>query len=141
MTATETLIRDFEKFFIHYQEVWNGCNAEQISAFMSEDIVIGWGGPGHHIDDWGYEQAKIGWQQAYQQYEGHHPKWHFTVLHLTPATDNEVIATFWVTFETDGKLLDVVKLFVQRFRKEQNQDWKLIREYCEHLHSDRFISN
>ncbi|KOS59738.1 hypothetical protein AN161_26920 [Lysinibacillus sp. FJAT-14222] len=62
-------------------------------------------------------------------------------MHITPASENEVIATFWVTFEMDGEFIDVVKLFVQRFRKEQNDEWKLIREYCEHLSSEFFISN
>ncbi|MEA0555358.1 hypothetical protein U1P98_15095 [Lysinibacillus irui] len=140
MPATDTLLKEFEHFFQHYQDVWNGCNAEEMNAFLSKEIAIRWAGPEANISDWGYEEAKMGWEQAYQQYEGRQPKWHFKVLHITPATENEVIATFWVTFEIEGKLLDVVKLFIQRFRKEQN-DWTLIREYCEHLHADSFISN
>ncbi|MEB2279853.1 hypothetical protein LAV73_07530 [Lysinibacillus xylanilyticus] len=64
--------------------------------------------------------------EAYKQYEGHDPKWHFKKLHITPASENEVIATFWVTFEIDEEFIDVVKLFVQRFRKEQNNEWKLM---------------
>ncbi|MFJ8526929.1 hypothetical protein [Bacillus sp. NPDC094106] len=141
MSSTTTLIEDFQKFFIRYQKVWNGCNARDMNAFMSTDIAVRWVGPGPSISDWGYEETSNGWVQAYKHYEGHDPKWHFKELHITPASENEVIATFWVTFEMDGEFIDVVKLFVQRFRKEQNDEWKLIREYCEHLSSEFFTSN
>ncbi|MFT9817299.1 hypothetical protein [Lysinibacillus sp. NPDC056185] len=141
MSSTTTLIEDFQSFFNRFQKVWNGCNADEMNALISPDIEVRWVGPGTDISDWGYEEACNGWIEAFNLYEGHDPKWHFKELHITPASENEVIATFWVTFEMDGKFIDVVKLFVQRFRKEQNDEWKLIREYCEHLNSESFISN
>jgi hypothetical protein len=141
MSTTTTLIEDFQRFFIHYQEVWNSCNAKDMNDLISPDISVRWVGPGPSISDWGYEETCDGWVQAYKHYEGHDPKGYFKELHITSASENEVIATFWVTFEMDGKQNDVVKLFVQRFRKEQNHEWKLIREYCEHLSSEFFISN
>ncbi len=140
MSATITLMGDFQQFFMHYQNVWNSCNAQDMNAFMSRDIAIRWAGPEASISDWGYEEAKDGWLEAYQQYEGQNPKWHFKDLHITPASENEVIATFCVTFEINGQLVDAAKLFVQRFRKEQNNEWTLIREYCEHLRSECIIS-
>ncbi|WP_042472925.1 YybH family protein [Bacillus ndiopicus] len=141
MSTTKTLIEDFRRFFIHFQETWNSCNANNMTALLSEDLTVRWGGPETTISDWGYEEACEGWKEAYKQYEGHYPKWYFQELHITPASENEVIATFWVTFEMDGTLKEVVKLFVQRFRKEQNNEWKLIREYCESLSPEHFISN
>ena len=141
MSSTTTLIEDFQRFFIRYQEIWNSCIVEEMNALISKDIAVRWVGPGASISDWRYEETSDGWVQAYKHYEGHDPKWHFKVLHITPASENEVIATFWVTFEMDGESIDVVKLFVQRFRKEQNDEWKLIREYCEHLSSNFFSTN
>ncbi|MDQ0208617.1 DUF4440 domain-containing protein [Alkalicoccobacillus murimartini] len=139
--ANSTLLQDFETFFSKYQEVWNECNAEKMIKLLSPELAIRWTGPGTAVSDWGYEESKIGWAQAYEQYKGHKPKWHFNQLHITPANDKEVIAMFWLTFEMDGKVADVVKLFVQRFRKEGNDDWKLIREYCESIDPDHFVSN
>ncbi len=139
MTINATL-EDFETFFAKYQEVWNECNTDKMVNLLSPELAIRWTGPGTLVSDWGYEETKMGWAQAYEQYKGRNPKWHFDQIHITPANDEEVIAMFWVTFEIDGKFADVVKLFVQRFRKNENNEWKLIREYCESINPDHFIS-
>ena len=59
-------------------------------------------------------------------------------MHITPASEDEVIVMFWVTFEMDGEKKDVVKLFVQRFKKYED-DWKLLHEYCESLRPEAAI--
>lgn len=133
-----TILEDFHIFFEQYKNIWNSCDLDNMISLLSPDLSIRWAGPGPDVSDWGYEQSRIGWKEAYKQYEGKQPKWSFRELLITPANQNEVIAIFWVTFSLEGKTKDVVKLFTQRFRREKS-GWKLMREYCESLNPN-FIS-
>ncbi len=127
-----TLLEEFEQFFVEFQRIWNSCHTEKMIERLSPDIAVRWAQADGTVADWGYKEACLGWAEAFEAYCGHDPKWTFHPLKTAQASENEVIAMFWVTFEMDGVLKDVVKLFIQRFRKEES-GWKLLREYCESL--------
>lgn len=59
MPATDTLLKEFEHFFQHYQKVWNGCNAEDMNAILSKEIAIRWAGPDATISDWATRRPKL----------------------------------------------------------------------------------
>lgn len=84
------------------------------------------------VSTWGYKEACEGWKQAYESYQGHHPKGHFKELAITPISSNEVLAVFWIRFEQDGQMTPDACLFVQAFR-HNDDSWKLIRENVECL--------
>lgn len=122
---------DFQSFYSHYQKAWNSCDPNQMKALLSPQLNARWVWHNNdEIEEWGYEEACQGWVQAYEQYEGQDPKWHFKILHITPTCENEVLAVFWVTFELNGKSTGAVNLFVNTFQKEV-EEWRLVREYCE----------
>lgn len=129
----KTLLEDFEPFFVEFQRIWNSCHTEEMIVLLSPEITVRWAQPDGTVTDWGYKEACLGWAEAFDEYCGHDPKWTFHPLKLAQASENEVIAMYWVTFEMDGIAKAVVKLFIQRFRKEKT-GWKLLREYCESLH-------
>lgn len=122
-----SLLENFKGFFCDYLRVWNRCKAEEMNAVLSKDLEVRWTYPGNKVSQWGYEEAREGWRQAYKSYEAHHPKWHFKELAITPISGNEVLAAFWVRFEQDGRMTPDACLFVQVFRLD-NGAWKLIRE-------------
>ncbi|WP_139891170.1 hypothetical protein [Bacillus sp. D386] len=132
------LIEDFKSFFLEFQSIWNSCNTELMISKLSLNLSVRWANADGVVSDWGYKEACLGWAEAFEQYCGHNPKWNFTILHTTPASEDEVIVLFWVTFEMDGEKKEVVKLFVQRFKRYED-GWKLLHEYCESLRSEAAI--
>ena len=133
-----TLLDDFERFFVEFQRIWNSCHTEEMVERLSPDIAVRWAMADGRVSDWGYKEACLGWAEAFDEYCGHDPKWNLKTMHITPASDNEIIVVFWVTFEMDGEKKDVVKLFVQRFKKYEDS-WKLLHEYCESLRPETAI--
>jgi hypothetical protein len=128
--SVSDLLSDFRISFNKYQSAWNNCDAERMSAFCSPELQVRWAFPGNHISDWGYDEARNGWHQAFESYSGQSPKWYFQEVFVTPVNDNEVLAVFWVTFELAEKPTKEINLFVETFRKEPT-GWQLIRSYVE----------
>lgn len=109
-----------------------------MSSLCSSKLQVRWAYPGNQISDWGHEEARIGWSQAFEAYSGRKPKWHFQEVFVTPVNDNEVLAVFWVTFEMDGKPTMEINLFVETFRREP-AGWQLIRSYVESSMSKEYV--
>lgn len=101
-----------------------------MSAHQSKDLIVRWANPDAEVSDWGADAAKEGWYQAYKQFEGRNPKWHFEDLFIDINSQQEGVAVFLVTFELDGSLVNSKLLFAETFRQEQGE-WKKIREYVE----------
>jgi hypothetical protein len=126
----QKLLRDFKNFLVEYRESWNSSNAEMMSAHQSNEMKVRWANPETIVSDWGFNEAKQGWVQAYKQYQVRNPKWTFNDVLIEINKHQEGVAVFWVNFELDGEMVDVKLLFVETFRKE-NKEWKKIREYVE----------
>ncbi|KGX83409.1 MULTISPECIES: DUF4440 domain-containing protein [Pontibacillus] len=126
----QTILDEFKKFLVEYRASWNSSNSERMSAHQSKDLEVRWANPDAVVSDWGNEEAKQGWVQAYKQYQGRNPKWIFEDVLIDINKQKEGVAVFWVRFKLDGEMTDVKLLFVETFRKENNE-WKKIREYVE----------
>ena len=130
----QSLLNDFKSFLGAYRDSWNSLDAERMSAHNSKELKVRWAAPEDIASDWGYEEEKEGWKQAYQQYEGRSPKWHFEDVLIDINNQDEAVAVFWVRFEVDGEMIGVKLLFTETFRKEQGE-WKKVREYVENQFS------
>ncbi|RIU91998.1 hypothetical protein [Oceanobacillus picturae] len=126
----ETLLDDFKEFLEEYRTSWNSENPERMSAHQSKDLEVRWANPEEIVSDWGDEEAKQGWNQAYKQYQGRNPEWLFEDVLIEINKQKEGVAVFWVGFKADGKMTNAKLLFIETFRKE-NSKWKKIREYVE----------
>jgi hypothetical protein len=131
----QTLLRDFKSFLVEYRKSWNCSDAERMSAHHSNQLKVRWANPDTIVSDWGFDEVKQGWVQAYKQYQGRSPKWIFNDILIEINNHQEGVAVFWVKFEVDGEMTDVKLLFVETFRKENNE-WKKIREYVENSFSN-----
>jgi hypothetical protein len=126
----QDLLEDFKIFLVKYRESWNSCNDGEIMKHVSTELRTRWADTEHLILDWGYKEAQTGWKQAYAIYNGRDPKWEFEDLVIEINAEQEGVAVFWVKFRIDGSFLNIKKLFVETFRKEDGE-WKKIREYVE----------
>ncbi|CDO03886.1 pyridine nucleotide-disulfide oxidoreductase [Oceanobacillus picturae] len=126
----ETLLDDFKEFLEEYRTSWNSVNPERMSAHQSKDLEVRWANPEAIVSDWGDEEAKQGWNEAYKQYQGRNPEWLFEDVLIEINKQKEGVAVFWVGFKVDGKMTNAKLLFIETFRKE-NSKWKKIREYVE----------
>lgn len=132
------LLANFRPFFHTYMRTWNDCDIEAMCQICAPDLHVRWAYPSNDVSDWGCEEACEGWRQAFAEYAGRHPKWHFQEVFTTPVSENEVLATFWVTFEMDGKPTAEVTFFVETFRREPSE-WKLIRSYVEVMRKEHVV--
>lgn len=125
-----TLLEEFKEFLVEYKASWNSSDAEKMSAHQSKDLKVRWANPDAIVSDWGNEEARQGWAQAYKQYQGRNPKWIFEDVLIEINKQKEGVAVFWVSFKVNDEMTDIKLLFVETFRKENNE-WKKIREYVE----------
>ena len=126
----QTLFEEFKEFLVEYRASWNSSDAERMSAHQSKDLKVRWANPDAIVSDWGNEEANQGWVQAYKQYQGRNPKWIFEDVLVEINKQKEGVAVFWVSFKVNEEMTNGKLLFVETFRKENNE-WKKIREYVE----------
>ncbi|MGG3564801.1 hypothetical protein ABES03_24695 [Neobacillus rhizosphaerae] len=130
---------DFKEFLVEYRASWNSLDARRIASHSSKDLKVRWANPESSIADWGYEEAKEGWKQAYKMYEGRNPQWSFDDVLIEMNQQQEGVAIFWVRFSLDGQMLQNKLLFVETFRQE-NGEWKKIREFVENSFDNLQVS-
>src|SRR5699024_11926943 len=123
-------VHDFKDFLAEYRESWNSNDAIRMANHSSNELKVRWAAPNAEVSDYGYENSREGWKQAYEMYKGRSPMWYFQDVLVDINDWNEAVAIFWVSFEIDGELTDSKLLFMETFRKENNE-WKKIREYVE----------
>ncbi|MFG6116147.1 hypothetical protein ACGTN9_13280 [Halobacillus sp. MO56] len=126
----QTMLDEFKEFLEEYKTSWNSLNTEKMLAHHSKDLKVRWADRETIVSDWGFDEAEQGWVQAYNQYQGRNPKWLFDDVLIEINKQKEGVAIFWVSFEVDGEMTKVKLLFIETFRKENNE-WKKIREYVE----------
>jgi len=129
-SMSEKILDDFKKFLLQYRKSWNSMDATRMARHSSKELKARWADPTGVVNDWGYENAKKGWKQAYEMYEGRNPKWYFEDIFVDINAQDEGVAVFWVRFEVDGNMTESKLLFTETFQKENNE-WKKIREYVE----------
>jgi len=90
-----TLLEEFQAFLNEYRACWNSSNAERMTSHHSKHLKVRWANLENTVSDWGYEEAKRGWVQAYQQYQGRNPEWLFEDVIIEINNNEEAVAVFW----------------------------------------------
>lgn len=83
------------------------------------------------VVDFGYEQSIAGWEQGFNFAKREENSWDLNEVSIIPLREDEVMAILSATLIIDGKRLENVSLFFQTFKKQENDDWTLIRSYIE----------
>lgn len=120
----------FRKFLDSYLKVWRNSSLTDMKNIISKDYQTR-EITGGEIVDFGYEETIAGWEQGFNFAKEKGNKWDINEILVIPLKKDEVMAILSATLVIGGKKLDNVSLFFQTFKKQENDDWKLIRSYIE----------
>ncbi|MFG6117810.1 flavoprotein [Thalassobacillus sp. B23F22_16] len=120
----------FSKFLDSYLDVWKSSSLTDMKDIISKEYrarEIS----NNEIVDFGYEEAIAGWEQGFNfaRLEGN--EWDLNEVSIIPLREDEVMAILSATLIIDGNQLENVSLFFQTFKRNEANEWKLIRSYIE----------
>ena len=120
----------FRKFLDSYLEVWRNSSLTELKNIISKDYKAREISGGELVD-FGYEESITGWEQGFNFAKEKENKWDLNEVSIVPLREDEVMAILSATLVIGGKKLENVSLFFQTFKKQENDEWKLIRSYIE----------
>lgn len=120
----------FRKFLDSYLEVWSNSSLTDLKNIISKDYkareILG-----GELVDFGYEESMTGWEQGFNFAKEKENKWDLIEISIVPLREGEVMAILSATLVIGGKKLENISIFFQTFKKQENDEWKLIRSYIE----------
>ena len=120
----------FRKFYDKYLQVWRSSSLSDLKEIISKDYYAVEVSDGE-IVDFGYEESISGWEEGFTFAKEEGNEWELKEISVVPLREGEVMAIVSATLVIDGKTLDNVSLFFQTFKRQGNDEWKLIRSYIE----------
>ena len=120
----------FREFLDSYLEVWRNSSLKDLKNIISKDYKAREISGGELVD-FGYQESITGWKQGFNFAKEKENKWDLNEVSIVPLREDEVMAILSATLVIGGKKLENVSLFFQTFKKQENDDWKLIRSYIE----------
>src|SRR5699024_11696227 len=120
----------FRKFLDIYLEVWINSSLIELKGLISKDFKAR-EITGGEIIDFGYEESIKGWEQGFNFVKANDAQWKLNEISTLQLRVDETLVILSATMVIQGKSLDTSNLFFQTFRKNDNNDWKLVRSYIE----------
>jgi len=120
----------FRQFLDSYLDVWRNSSLTELESMISKDYKAREISAGELVD-FGYKESITGWEQGFNFAKEEGNKWDLNEVSIIPLREDEIMAILSATLVIDGKKLDNVSLFFQTFKKQEKNDWKLIRSYIE----------
>lgn len=122
-----TTFRDFLDEFLNS---WTNSSLNEMKNVLSSDyqareITNG------KIMDFGYHESIQGWEQGFQFVKESEGLWELNELSSTPLREKEYLVIISATIAINGESMDTANLFFNTFKKDNNQEWKLVRSYIE----------
>lgn len=121
---------EFRPFLDQYLAVWKNSSLEEMKEMISEDYQAR-EITGGKIEDFGYAQSIIGWEQGFQFVKESGAVWELTMLSLLPLRDDETMVIILAQMFINGEKYENGNLFFQTFKLDDKHNWKLIRSYIE----------
>lgn len=123
----DTTFRDSLNEFLNN---WKDSSLNEMKNFLSpnyqaREITNG------EIIDFGYQESIKGWEQGFQFIKENEAVWELNVVSSTPLREKEYLVIISATIAINGRSMDTANLFFNTFKKETNQEWKLVRSYIE----------
>ena len=120
----------FSVFIDTYLNVWKNSSLVDLRELMSQDYKAR-EITGNDIVDFGYEESVNGWEQGFNFVKENNAQWNIKVVSILPLREDETMAILSATMIIQGETLGTANLFFQTFKKNSNNDWKLVRSYIE----------
>ena len=120
----------FSVFLDTYLDIWRTSSLVDLKELISKDYKAR-EITGRDIVDFGYEESVNGWEQGFNFVKENNVQWNIKVVSILPLREDETMAILSATMIIQGKTLGTANLFFQTFKKNSNNDWKLVRSYIE----------
>ncbi|MEK5070059.1 flavoprotein [Sporosarcina sp. FSL K6-1508] len=120
----------FNHFIDKYIEIWRKSSLSELRELISEDYKAR-EITGGKIIDFGYAESIEGWEQGFNFVNENQAKWELNKLSVIPLRDNEILIILSAALVTKDQNLDTGNIFFQTFKKECDENWKLVRSYIE----------
>lgn len=119
----------FSIFLDTYLEAWRNSSLTDIKNYISQEYKAR-EVTGGEIDDFGYGESLMGWEQGFNFAREQNAQWKINVLATIPIREDETMVILSATLVIQDKSVDTTNLFIQTFKKGEN-DWILVRSYIE----------
>lgn len=120
----------FHPFLNKYLAIWGKSSLQELKELISEDYQAR-EISGKEIIDFGVNESIEGWEQGFQFVIENEAEWELNKLSIIQLNKREVLAIIFAALIINGERLDNGNLFFQTFRRDVNDDWKLVRSYIE----------
>ncbi|MFB4169373.1 flavoprotein [Virgibacillus sp. JSM 102003] len=120
----------FREFFDTFLDIWKRSSLEDLTYIISTDYKAR-EISGGEVVDFGYEEAINGWKQGFNFVKENDAEWELNEISILPLRDDETMAIMSATLVIEGKSLETVNLFFETFKRDEDNNWKLVRSYIE----------
>lgn len=120
----------FSTFLNTYLDIWKTSSLAGLKDLISQDYKAR-EITGGEIIDFGFEESLMGWEEGFNFTKENDARWDIHVISILPLREDESMAIISATMVIQGKSLDTANLFFQTFKKNNMNDWKLVRSYIE----------
>ncbi|HEY4599801.1 MAG TPA: flavoprotein [Cerasibacillus sp.] len=120
----------FRQFLDTYLDIWRNSPLTELSQLISKDYKAR-EITGENIVDFGYEESINGWEQGFNFVKENNAQWILNEISVIPLRIDEKSVILSATMIVQGKSLETSNLFFQTFKKNNFDDWKLVRNYVE----------
>ncbi|MBP1949640.1 flavoprotein [Virgibacillus litoralis] len=120
----------FREFFDTFLDVWRRSSLTELEDIISIDYKAR-EISGGEVVDFGYEEAINGWEQGFNFVKENDAEWELKEISILPLRDDETMAIMSATLVIEGKSLETVNLFFETFKRNEENNWKLVRSYIE----------
>jgi hypothetical protein len=120
----------FRHFLNTYLDAWRNSSLTKMQVLIS-DYYKAREISGGDVIDFGLEESIKGWEQGFNFVRENNAQWVLNELSVLPLRNDEILAIISATMVIQGKSLETANLFFQTFKKNRNDEWKLVRSYIE----------
>ncbi|MGP4108483.1 flavoprotein [Virgibacillus sp. L01] len=120
----------FREFFDSFLDILKRSSLEELTYIISNDYKAR-EISGGEVVDFGYEEAINGWEQGFDFVKENDAQWELNEISILPLRDDETMVIMSATLVIEGKSLETVNLFFETFKRDEDNNWKLVRSYIE----------
>ena len=120
----------FRSFLDSYLESWRSSSLDEMKEAISKEYKAREVSDGF-INDFGYEESIKGWEQGFNFAKDNNAQWELKEVAIIPLKEIENMAIISAYLVYNGKRMENSNLFMQTFRLDEQDNWKLIRSYIE----------
>ena len=120
----------FQQFLDSYLEAWRTSSINKMKDIISRDYKAR-EITGGEIVDFGYEESMEGWEEGFHFVRENNAQWVINIISKFSLRVDERLVVVSATMLINGKPLETANLFFQTFKRNCDDDWKLIRSYIE----------